>query len=80
MGFCVDEWTTHLAVLARIRQGGLRLQIKMLLSLAVEHARQPMRRRCHRGLRIAAANLPGRADEASQLDGPLDRQDRLARR
>ncbi len=73
----VDE---HLSLLARIGQRRHRLQIEMFLAQIMKHARQSMRRRGQRRFRLAAANLSRRADKAPQLNGSIDREDRLRRR
>ena len=66
-----------LTLLAGIGDRRLRFEVKLFLAEVVEYAREAMRRRFQRGSRIAAGNVSRRADETLQLDGALDRQDRL---
>ena len=68
----------HLALLAGIGDRGLRFEIKLLLAAAVEHAAQPVRRRCESPRRRRRGRCAARADEAarSSIDS-LDRENRL---
>ena len=69
VGCCVEEWTKHVAVLARDRERDLAFEIEMLLPADAKRSFEPVRRACNGGIDIAAAERIIRHDGFAALQG-----------